>query len=91
LAAPSPKNATATQSRPSFFAASAAPHAGGRLAPMIPLEIRSRDGLTLVSYLTLPKGSDADGDGRPDKPLPLVLNVHGGPWARDAYGFDAEH
>ncbi len=64
---------------------------GAPLAPMIPLEIRSRDGLTLVSYLTLPKGSDADGDGRPDKPLPLVLNVHGGPWARDAYGFDAEH
>lgn len=65
--------------------------AGAPLAPMTPLEIRSRDGLTLVSYLTLPKGSDANGDGRPDKPLPLVLNVHGGPWARDAFGFDAEH
>lgn len=65
--------------------------AGAPLAPMTPLEIRSRDGLTLVSYLTLPKGSDANGDGRSDKPLPLVLNVHGGPWARDAFGFDAEH
>ena len=65
--------------------------AGAPLAPMTPLEIKSRDGLTLVSYLTLPKGSDANGDGRPDRPLPLVLNVHGGPWARDAYGFDAEH
>lgn len=64
---------------------------GAPLAPMRPLEIRSRDGLTLVSYLTLPKGSDSNGDGRPDRPLPLVLNVHGGPWARDAYGFDAEH
>ncbi len=65
--------------------------AGAPLAPMKALEIKSRDGLTLVSYLTLPKGADTDGDGRPDKPLPLVLNVHGGPWARDAYGFDAEH
>jgi len=65
--------------------------AGAPLAPMTPLEIKSRDGLTLVSYLTLPKSSDANGDGRPDQPLPLVLNVHGGPWARDAYGFDAEH
>ena len=65
--------------------------AGAPLAPMRPLEIKSRDGLTLVSYLTLPKGSDTNGGGRPDRPLPLVLNVHGGPWARDAYGFDAEH
>lgn len=64
---------------------------GAPLATMTPLEIESRDGLTLVSYLTLPKGSDADANGRPDVPLPLVLNVHGGPWARDAYGFDAEH
>lgn len=63
---------------------------GAPLAPMTPLEIKARDGLTLVSYLTLPKGSDAN-DGRPDRPLPLVLNVHGGPWARDAYGFDSEH
>jgi hypothetical protein len=40
LAAPSPKKATATQSRPSFFAASAAPQAGGRLAPMMPLQLK---------------------------------------------------
>lgn len=64
---------------------------GAPLAPMLPLEIESRDGLALVAYLTLPKGSDANGDGRPDRPLPLVLNVHGGPWARDSYGFDPEH
>ena len=53
--------------------------------------ITSRDGLALVSYLTLPKWSDPDGDGRPDKPLPLVLNVHGGPWARDDWGYNSEH
>jgi len=61
------------------------------LTPMIPVELKSRDGLTLVSYLTLPPGSDADGNGIPDKPVPMVLEVHGGPWARDSYGFDPTH
>lgn len=61
------------------------------LMPMIPLEIKSRDGQTLVSYLTLPPGSDLDGNGRPEKPVPMVLNVHGGPWSRDVYGLDGEH
>lgn len=53
--------------------------------------IKSRDGLNLVSYLSLPKGSDPDGDGVPDKPVPLVLDVHGGPWARDDWGFNSSH
>ncbi len=57
------------------------------LAVMKPEFIETRDGLTMVSYLTLPPNSDTDGDGRPEKPLPLVLNVHGGPWARDSYGY----
>jgi dipeptidyl aminopeptidase/acylaminoacyl peptidase len=61
------------------------------LVPMQSLEIKARDGLTLVSYLSLPPGSDANGDGVPESPVPLVLNVHGGPWARDDYGFDNEH
>lgn len=61
------------------------------LAKMHALVIKSRDGQNLVSYLTLPPHRDSDGDGRPDRPLPLVLNVHGGPWARDAWGFDPEH
>jgi dipeptidyl aminopeptidase/acylaminoacyl peptidase len=65
--------------------------AGAPLASMRPLVVKSRDGLNLVAYLTLPKGSDANGDGRPDKPVPLVLNVHGGPWARDNFGYDPEH
>ncbi len=51
--------------------------------------IDSRDGMKLVSYLTLPPGTDPDGDGIPDNPVPMVLNVHGGPWARDDWGFDA--
>jgi dipeptidyl aminopeptidase/acylaminoacyl peptidase len=61
------------------------------LVPMQPLELKARDGLTLVSYLSLPPGSDANNDGRPDKPVPMVLNVHGGPWGRDDWSFDNEH
>lgn len=56
---------------------------------MHPVSIRSRDGLELVSYLTLPPHVDPDGDGRPDKAVPMVLAVHGGPWARDAYGYSS--
>lgn len=64
---------------------------GVPLAPMQARELRARDGLPLVSYLTFPPGADADGDGWPDAPLPLVLKVHGGPWWRDSYGFNAQH
>ena len=45
------------------------------------VDARARDGLTLVAFLTLPVGTDPDGDGIPERPLPMVLNVHGGPWA----------
>lgn len=62
--------------------------AGKPLAPMWPQEIQSRDGKTLVSYLTLPREADPDGDGKADKAAPLVLLVHGGPWARDGYGYN---
>ena len=64
---------------------------GMPLQPMHPREIASRDGLTLPSYLTLPPGSDANRDGVPDAPVPMVLLVHGGPWARDGYGFNSIH
>jgi dipeptidyl aminopeptidase/acylaminoacyl peptidase len=53
------------------------------LAEMKPVVIRSRDGLELNSYLTLPEGV-------PPRKLPMVLLVHGGPWSRDVWGFDAE-
>src|SRR5690606_20703000 len=49
---------------------------GAPLQPMHPLEIRARDGLTLPSYLTLPPGSDPDGDGVPEAAVPMVLLVH---------------
>ncbi len=58
---------------------------------MIPTVIVSRDGLNLVSYYTLPLGSDRDGDGRPEEPLPMVLYVHGGPWARDVWDYNPAH
>ena len=64
---------------------------GAPLQPMHAVEIASRDGLTLPSYLTLPPGSDSDMDGRPDAPVPMVLFVHGGPWARDSYGYNSFH
>jgi dipeptidyl aminopeptidase/acylaminoacyl peptidase len=64
---------------------------GAPLVPMFPQAIKARDGLTLVSYLTLPPGSDADSDGKPEKPVPLVLLVHGGPWGRDSYGYNGGH
>jgi dipeptidyl aminopeptidase/acylaminoacyl peptidase len=52
-----------------------------KLAEMRPMTIPARDGFKLVSYLTLPPGKEAKG-------LPLVLSVHGGPWARDEWGFE---
>ncbi len=61
------------------------------LAATRPVEIRARDGLTLVSYLTLPPQALTDARGAPVTPPPMVLLVHGGPWARDSYGFNAMH
>jgi dipeptidyl aminopeptidase/acylaminoacyl peptidase len=53
------------------------------LAPMEPFTFTSRDGLTIHGYATFPPEAERTG-------LPMVLNVHGGPWARDAWGYDAE-
>lgn len=64
---------------------------GAPLVAIHPEEIRARDGLTLVSYLSLPTGADPDGDGKPNKAVPLVLFVHGGPWSRDDYGYSSYH
>jgi dipeptidyl aminopeptidase/acylaminoacyl peptidase/TPR repeat protein len=57
--------------------------AGREFARMQPFEFRARDGLTLHAYLTFPVGAEPRG-------LPMVLLVHGGPWARDAWGWDPE-
>ena len=62
-----------------------------QLARMHSLNIKSRDGWNLVSYLTLPPDSAPDGDARPSNPVPLVLLVHGGPWGRDIWGYDSQH
>lgn len=64
---------------------------GAPLQPMYPVEIASRDGLTLPSYLTLSAGVAMDDDGNPSASSPMVLLVHGGPWARDDYGFNSIH
>jgi len=53
------------------------------MAEMKPVQYQSRDGLSIHGYLTLPKGSDG-------KNLPVVVNPHGGPWARDSWGYRSE-
>ena len=50
------------------------------LAPMKPIRFKSSDGLEIPAYLTLPKGVEA-------KNLPMVVVPHGGPWARDSWGY----
>ena len=52
------------------------------LAVREPVRITSRDGLTLHCYLTRPVGEERN--------LPMVLLVHGGPWARDSWGWDPQ-
>ena len=53
--------------------------------------IKARDGLELVAYFSLPGPSDPAASGRPEEPLATVLVVHGGPWARDGWGYTANH
>lgn len=52
-----------------------------QMAPTFPIELSARDGLRLNGYCTFPLGR-----GRTN--LPGVMLVHGGPWVRDAWGFD---
>ncbi len=56
------------------------------MADMKPVTYASRDGLTIHGYLTLPKGYTME----TAKKLPVVINPHGGPWARDYWGFNPE-
>ena len=53
------------------------------MAEMKPVQYKSRDGLTINGYLTIPKGMEA-------KNLPVIINPHGGPWHRDSWGFNPE-
>ncbi len=54
-----------------------------KLAPMEPFTITSRDGLKLEGYVTYPIGVE-------HRNLPVVVNVHGGPYARDTWGYSSE-
>ncbi|MBQ7634652.1 MAG: S9 family peptidase [Bacteroidaceae bacterium] len=71
------------------------PHLIAQLAPwlpedqmgrMFPIEYRATDGLTIEAYLTLPAGLTPE----TARSLPVVVNPHGGPWARDTWGFSSE-
>jgi dipeptidyl aminopeptidase/acylaminoacyl peptidase len=53
------------------------------LADMEPISFTARDGLTIHGYITYPPGV-------PREKLPVVLNVHGGPWYRDTWGYNPE-
>ncbi|MCB0522206.1 MAG: S9 family peptidase [Lewinellaceae bacterium] len=53
------------------------------MAPMQPVSFPSRDGLTINGYLTVPTGKS-------NRHLPVVINPHGGPWVRDAWGYNPE-
>lgn len=53
------------------------------MAPVRSVTYKARDGLTIHGYLTLPPGREA-------RDLPCVVNPHGGPWARDHWGFNPE-
>lgn len=64
---------------------------GLKLAKMHPVVVPTRDGLNLVCYVTTPLSADPDQDGKTDHPVPMVLDVHGGPWARDSWGLNPEH
>ena len=54
------------------------------MSSMIPIEFNARDGLLISGYLTVPVNSDG-------KNLPLIINPHGGPNARDKWGYNPEH
>jgi len=54
----------------------------GRLRPMKTITYRARDGAPIEAYLTMPAGVSKE------SPAPLVVYPHGGPWVRDAWGYD---
>ncbi len=56
------------------------------MAQVFPVQYTSRDGLTIHGYLTLPKGFTPETANS----LPVIINPHGGPWARDSWGFNPE-
>jgi dipeptidyl aminopeptidase/acylaminoacyl peptidase len=77
--------------KPTFLFTNRSALSNWKLPKMHPVTIASRDGLSLVGYLTLPASADKEGKGRPDQPVPLVLDVHGGPWGRDTWGLNPTH
>ncbi|KAI8622645.1 Alpha/Beta hydrolase protein [Chytriomyces sp. MP71] len=65
--------------------------AGYKLNKMRAVEITTRDGLNMLAYLTIPKQVAGVDENFTTKPVPLLLIVHGGPYARDEFGFNKAH
>ncbi len=61
------------------------------LARMHTAVVKSRDGLDLTVFFTLPVASAGESVACPPAPMPAVLFVHGGPWGRDRWGYYSEH
>ena len=55
-----------------------------QMAEMKPIVFRARDGVEIHGYLTLPKSYSAG------KPVPMIVHPHGGPWARERWGYNPE-
>ena len=53
------------------------PEAAEQLSATVPLEFKASDGRLIAGYLTRPRGATG--------PVPLVVSIHGGPWARDTW------
>jgi dipeptidyl aminopeptidase/acylaminoacyl peptidase len=62
-----------------------------KLSATKPVILKARDGLDLVTYLTIPYDADPRDEGRPKRPLPLVMVIHDGPWARASGETNAVH
>lgn len=79
-----------TAHKADFLFASKPKLEGLSLTHMDPIIIQSRDKLPLVSYLSLPN-TVRKGAAEAKTPVPLILYVHGGPNARDEWGYDSVH
>ncbi|KAJ3239049.1 hypothetical protein HDU81_006655 [Chytriomyces hyalinus] len=61
------------------------------LSSLRAVEVTTRDGLTMLAYLTIPHSKECQDSAYSTEPMPLILHVHGGPYGRDEFGFNRYH